>query len=268
MIIEFNFHKRVANLGLKWFQIWKYFSNKVLNYRVTFFSSIHELLFLVDCIVIVMYSEIIFDIIVLIIVAEGLPAPTISWLVNGSQIGRQVMDKNFKIRGLRSQSELFVLPSSDRWYCTIPAKKEQSILHIHFHSLGFSLPAKQKWIFIKYVLFQILHEIWLCCWEWSWVRDCDTGAEEGGQTWSSEAGGDGEGDRDHDQVQVRASQEHGGTAADILRGGVQRSETRLERRQEEVLVSRKWWKLWTWQSKALDIISNKVEGKFSLSWEV
>jgi len=48
--------------------------------------------------------------------AEGLPSPAITWWVNGSQIGRQVMDKNFKIRGLTSQSELFVLPTTDRYY--------------------------------------------------------------------------------------------------------------------------------------------------------
>ena len=46
--------------------------------------------------------------------AEGLPRPTITWWLNDSQIGRQVMNKNFKIRGLRGQSELFVLPTSDR----------------------------------------------------------------------------------------------------------------------------------------------------------
>ena len=35
--------------------------------------------------------------------------------MNGSQIGRQVMDKNFKIRGMKSsESELFVLPTTDR----------------------------------------------------------------------------------------------------------------------------------------------------------
>lgn len=49
-----------------------------------------------------------------VMLAEGLPSPAITWWVNGSQIGRQVMDKNFKIRGLTSQSELFVLPTTDR----------------------------------------------------------------------------------------------------------------------------------------------------------
>ena len=47
--------------------------------------------------------------------ASGLPSPTITWWLNGSQIGRAVLEKNFKIRGLRtSQSELFVLPTTDR----------------------------------------------------------------------------------------------------------------------------------------------------------
>ena len=135
--------------------------------------------FPVDCIVIVMYSEIIFDIIVLIIVAEGLPAPTISWLVNGSQIGRQVMDKNFKIRGLRSQSELFVLPSSDRWYCTIPAKKEKSILHIH--SMLVSCIACKVNVNIKKKISDITRDMIVLLrmimgqrlWHWSWGGRAD-----------------------------------------------------------------------------------------------
>ena len=52
---------------------------------------------------------------IFLISASGLPSPTITWWLNGSQIGRQILEKNFKIRGLRTaQSELFVLPTADR----------------------------------------------------------------------------------------------------------------------------------------------------------
>ena len=47
-----------------------------------------------------------------------MPEASVTWWVGGRQIGREVLDKNFKIRGLGPRSELFILPVSDRYYGT------------------------------------------------------------------------------------------------------------------------------------------------------
>ena len=47
-----------------------------------------------------------------------------TWWVSGRQIGRQILDKNFKIRGIGPKSELFILPVSDRYYGTYNCRAE------------------------------------------------------------------------------------------------------------------------------------------------
>lgn len=48
--------------------------------------------------------------------ARGRPRPAITWWLGGRQIGRQLTDSNFKIRGLGAESELFVRPLAERYY--------------------------------------------------------------------------------------------------------------------------------------------------------
>ena len=59
-----------------------------------------------------------------IFAANSVPEASITWWVGGKQIGREVLDKNFKIRGLGSESELFILPVSDRYYGTYGCRAE------------------------------------------------------------------------------------------------------------------------------------------------
>ena len=59
-----------------------------------------------------------------LISAKSVPDASVTWWVGGKQIGRHILDKNFKIRGLGPESELFILPVSDRYYGTYECRAE------------------------------------------------------------------------------------------------------------------------------------------------
>ena len=59
-----------------------------------------------------------------LISAKSVPDASVTWWVDGKQIGRHILDKNFKIRGLGPESELFILPVSDRYYGTYECRAE------------------------------------------------------------------------------------------------------------------------------------------------
>ena len=56
--------------------------------------------------------------------AQSVPEAAVTWWVGGQQIGKHILDKNFKIRGLGPESELYILPVSDRYYGTYECRAE------------------------------------------------------------------------------------------------------------------------------------------------
>ena len=180
---------------------------------------------------------------------EGLPRPTITWWLNDSQIGRQVMNKNFKIRGLRGQSELFVLPTSDRleafarvntevflkidWWCF--STSVQLVFDLHNWWLEWHIvvvPVTSRYLFAFSVI-QILYKLCLLCGKWTRSRENNLEAQSSHGPWPHQTGlkiiwlkwhkcepkyyaatpgRDGENDSDNNHVQICAAPVNGRSA--------------------------------------------------------